>query len=112
MWDTFPIQDIGKPLSSQLGNLSPAIRNLFAKTPTVKTVEEAIKQAGQWRKNEWKQSVSFDECMDELCGFGRIPKKYSRKQILAEGFLKMFSSLKIDVMSLAILPKPRLISKS
>ena len=76
MWDTFPIQDIEKPLS-QLGNLSSEIRNLFAKTPTVKTVEEAIKQAGQWRKNGWKQSVSFDECMDELCGFGHLPSDCS-----------------------------------
>lgn len=88
MWDTFPIQDIGKPLS-QLENLSPEIRNLFAKTPTVKTVEEAIKQAGQWRKNGWEQSV-FDKCMDELCGFGRIPQGYSREEILKKNFLYAF----------------------
>lgn len=100
MWDTFPIQDIKKPLS-QLENPSPELSE-FLKTCPLKTltVEEAIKRAGQRRKKGWKQSV-FDKCMDELCGFGRIPKNYSRKQILAKGFLGMFSSLKTDVMSLA-----------
>lgn len=85
MWDTFPIQDIRKPLS-QLENLSPEIKDLFPKTLTV---EEAIKQAGQWRKNGWTHfvsSVSFDECMDELCSFGRIPQKYSREEILEKKF--------------------------
>lgn len=86
MWDTFPIQDIENHLS-ELGNLSPEIEALFPDNPTV---EEAIRRAGQWLKNGWTQSVSFDECMDELCGFGRIPKDYLRKQILAEGFLDAF----------------------
>lgn len=96
MWDTFPIRDIGKSLL-EFGNLSPAIKALFPDNPTV---EEAIKQAGQWLKNGWTQSVSFDDCMDELC-VGRIPEGWSRKQILKRGFLEMFSSLKTDVMSLA-----------
>ena len=89
MWDTFPIQDIEKHLS-QLENLSPEIRDLF---PNTLTVEEAIKQAGQWLKKGWTQSVTFDECMDELCGFGHIPhipQKYSREEILEKNFLYAF----------------------
>ena len=60
---------------------------LFPDNPTV---EEAIKQAGQWLKNGWTQSVSFDECMNELCGYGQIPQQYSREEILEENFLYAF----------------------
>ncbi|MBO7717361.1 MAG: hypothetical protein J6S17_00900 [Aeriscardovia sp.] len=54
------------------------------------TVEGAIACAGYWlSRNVWEKHY-FDDCMDELCGFGRIPKNYSRKQILAQGFLDAF----------------------
>ena len=103
MWDTFPIQDT-TTLLSKLSNRYVA--NIFSCLGGGATVEGAISCAGRWlSRNVWKQhspTFSFDECMDELCGFGPVPSSpYSRKQILAKGFLDMFPSLRNDVVSLA-----------
>ena len=69
MWDTFPIQDTKQRLS-QL-KLSSDVQGLFSGNPTV---EEAITHLGTWLKFGWPSSYpDFDDCMDELCGFGQLP---------------------------------------
>ena len=91
MWDTFPIQDTTMPLS-KLPN--QYLANMFKREGGATTVKGAIACAGYWlSRNVWKRhlpTLNFDDCMDELCGFGRVPKNYSRKQILAKGFLDAF----------------------
>ena len=90
MWNTFPIQNTTTPLS-KLSNRYMA--NMFQREGGAMTVEGAISCAGRWlSRNVWKQhspTLSFDECMDELCGFGPVPTSL-RKQILAKGFLDAF----------------------
>ena len=105
MWDTFPIQDTTMPLSNLPNQY---LANMFKREGGAMTVEGAISCAGHWlSRNVWKQhspTLSFDECMDELCGFGPASTSpYSGKQILAKGFSDMdiFPSLRNDVMSLA-----------
>ena len=56
----------------------------------------AIEKAGEWLREGWSKdpsraAISFDDCMDVLCGFGYISSSgYTREQILAEGFLDAF----------------------
>ena len=74
MWDTFPIQDTTIPLS-KLSN--QYLANMFKREGGAMTVEGAIACAGHWlSRNVWEKhspTLSFEDCMDELCGFDHLP---------------------------------------
>ena len=87
MWDTFPLPKL------------------------TESQESAIIIAGQkLRKNGNGAQGELDKLVDELF-VPTLLSNVDRRQILGERFLKMFSQLKIDVMSLAITPIPLLCPK-
>lgn len=100
----------------QEGHFSTGMWDTFLLPKLTESQESAIIIAGQKLRKKWPGAQGeLDKLVDELFVPALRPQfltNVDRRQILGERFLKMFSSLKIDVMSLAILPKPRLISKS
>lgn len=98
------------------GHFSTGMWDTFPLPKLTESQESAIIIAGQKLRKKWPWAQGeLNKLVDELfvpALLSQFLTNVDRRQILGEGFLKMFSSLKIDVMSLAILPKPRLISKS
>ena len=91
MWDTFPLPKL------------------------TESQESAIIIAGQRLRKKWPWAQGdLDKLVDELFVptlLSQFLTNVDRRQILGKGFLKMFSQLKIDVMSLAITPIPLLCPK-
>ncbi|MBQ1348717.1 MAG: hypothetical protein IIY58_05140 [Aeriscardovia sp.] len=77
--------------------------------------ESAIIIAGQRLRKKWPWAQGdLDKLVYELFVttlLSQFLTNVDRRQILGKGFLKMFSQLKIDVMSLAITPIPLLCPK-